>query len=317
MIGSARFWAGLLGLAALAAYTHLAGRAAERRRPPPGARLALPDGPLHALQAGRGPDVVLIHGSDGVMHDWPLSPLWAPLTARVRATAYDRPGHGYTPVPAGEAVTLDLNVRLLRQMLRALGLRRPVLLGHSYGASVALLYALRHPDEVGGLLLFSPTAYPAPRLTNPLANLIQLPPLRFALLHWLLLPVGRVVVELEGGRAFHPAPIPDAWRRLMLHLSRRASQVLALAQENRTIGAELAQLSKAYGRLRMPVTVVAGDQDRLTPAHLHARPLARALPGARLIRVLGAGHQLHWTHPEVLLEALDGTLAPADALAED
>lgn len=316
-MGAGRLWAGLLGLVALAAYTHLAGRAAERRRPPPGQRLVLPDGPLHALQAGGGPEVVLIHGSDGVMHDWPLCPLWAPLTARVRAVAYDRPGHGYTPVPPGETVTLDLNVRLLRQMLSALGLRRPVLLAHSYGASVALLYALKYPDKVGGLLLFSPTAYPAPRMTNPLARLIEWAPLRFILLHWLLLPVGRVMVELEGRRAFHPAPIPDAWRRLMLHLSRRASQVLALAQENRTIGAELAGLSEAYGRLRVPVTVVAGDQDQLTPDHLHALPLARALPGARLVRVPGGGHQLHWTHPEVLLAALDQLLRPTFALAED
>ena len=94
----------------------------------------------------------------------------------------------------------------------------------------------------------------------------------------------------------------------MLAFSRRRSQVHALAWENRTLSRELAGLAPHYPELRVPVTVLAGRHDRLSPYAAHAAPFAAQAPGARLLTVEDGGHQLHWTHPDVVASAVRAAL---------
>jgi pimeloyl-ACP methyl ester carboxylesterase len=298
-------WAAALGAGAL--LTRVRIRRNEGRYPPRGRVLALPDGPTHVIEGGdpAAPPVVLIHGSDGVALDWPVSPLWEALAPHARLIAPDRPGHGHTPARPGSPVTVALNVRRLTQLLDALALPGPVtLLGHSYGAAVALAFAAAHPQRVRALILVSPTAFPAPRLTRPLAYVPLVPVLETLLTRVLLLPVGRVVAWLEGGRAFHPHPVPPAWHAMMLAFSRRRAQVHALAWENRTLAHELARLTPHYPALNVPSVVLAGAHDRLAPTQAHAVPLALALPDAALRVLPDGGHQLHWTHPGEVIQAV-------------
>lgn len=297
--------AGTLGLGALLTAARI--RCSEGRYPPRGRVLDLPDGPTHVIEGGdpAAPPVVLIHGSDGVALDWPVSPLWADLGGHARLIAPDRPGHGHTPASVGSPVTVEVNVRRLAQLLDALEVPGPVtLLGHSYGAAVALAFAAACPGRVRGLVLVSPTAYPVRGLTRPLAYVPLIPGLETLLTRVLLLPLGRAVAWIEGRRAFHPHPIPADWHAMMLAFSRRRAQVHALAWENRTFARELARLVALYPSLCVPTAILAGAHDRLTPADLHAEPLARALPRAALRVLPDGGHQLHWTHPEEVVRAV-------------
>nr|WP_184031693.1 alpha/beta hydrolase [Deinococcus budaensis] len=294
-----------LGLGAVVTRVRI--RRSEGRYPPHGRVLDLADGPTHVIEGGTpgAPPAVLIHGSDGVALDWPVSPLWDELAPEARLIAPDRPGHGHTPARPGSPVTVEVNVRRLRQLLDALDLPGPVtLLGHSYGAAVALAFAAAYPERVRALVLVSPTAFPARGLTRPLAYVPLIPVLETLLTRVLLLPLGRMVAWLEGGRAFHPAPIPPEWHAMMLAFSRRRGQVHALAWENRTLARELARLLPAYPGLRVPSVVVAGAHDRLAPAGAHALPLARTLPRAALRWLPDGGHQLHWTHPAEVVQAV-------------
>lgn len=285
----------------------------ERRYPPRGRVLCLPDGPTHVIEGGDpdAPTTVLIHGSDGVALDWPVSPLWNELAPHARLIAPDRPGHGHTPARVGSPVTVEVNVRRLAQLLDALGVGEPVtLLGHSYGAAVALAFTAAYPERVRALVLVAPTAYPVRGLTRPLAYVPLVPGLEALLTRVLLLPLGRAVAWLEGSRAFHPHPIPPDWHAMMLAFSRRRAQVHALAWENRTFARELTRLAPHYPGLCVPATVLAGAHDRLAPPQAHAVPLAAALPQGSLRLLPGGGHQLHWTHPgevaRAVLELLEG-----------
>lgn len=278
-------------------------RRTERRYPPLGRMVPLPSGPVHVIEGGlpAGPALVLIHGSDGVAHDWPTSPLWALLCAHYRLIAPDRLGHGYTP--GGQEITVAAGARQLAELLGALGVTRATLVGHSYGAPVSLALAEQRPEQVGGLVLVSPLAFPAPGLTRPLARLLAWAPVRWLVTRVVLIPLGLAVVELEGGRAFSPAPMPHPWRQMMRAFSLRRSQLLALAEENRTIARELTALVPGYADVRVPAAVLAGTQDALAPAHEHAVPLAAQLPSAQL-SLLSGGHQLHWTHPHEVAAAV-------------
>ncbi|RTR25929.1 alpha/beta fold hydrolase [Deinococcus radiophilus] len=291
--------AALLGALSVRLWPHRT----RRLHPPLGRLLDLPSGQVHLIEGGpvNAPPTVLIHGSDGVTHDWPTSPLWERLVGDLRLIAPDRLGHGYTP--PGPEVTVAANAQQLSEVLDALNLKRVTLVGHSYGAPIALALARQQPERVGALVLISPLAYPAPGLTRLLARLVAWPPLEWLVTRILLIPLGYAVVELEGSRAFAPVPMPHAWRRMMRAFSLRRTQLLALAEENRTISRELEGLVPGYAALRCPVLILAGQHDRLSPAEDHAVPLAQAIWGAEL-NLLDGGHQLHWTHPDVVADTV-------------
>jgi pimeloyl-ACP methyl ester carboxylesterase len=101
---------------------------------------------LHYQRVGEGPDLVLIHGLTGNLAIWFLKIV--PLLRRhFRVLTYDLRGHGYSDMPPTGYTTDDM-ANDLKELLEALDIRRPVLVGHSYGADAALSLALQHPEMV-------------------------------------------------------------------------------------------------------------------------------------------------------------------------
>jgi pimeloyl-ACP methyl ester carboxylesterase len=97
-----------------------------------------------------GQPMVLIHGLASTMRIWDLA---APLLARkFCVTAYDQRGHALSDKPP-EGYDLPGMLADLRGLIEALGLERPVLVGHSWGAYLALAYAATYPDECSGVAL--------------------------------------------------------------------------------------------------------------------------------------------------------------------
>jgi pimeloyl-ACP methyl ester carboxylesterase len=109
---------------------------------------------LHYQQAGRGPDVVMIHGVTGNLAIWHLE-IVPTLMGEFRLTTYDLRGHGYSDMPPNGYTTADL-AGDLALLLDRLDLRRVHLVGHSYGADVALHFAILHPERVDRLVLVEP-----------------------------------------------------------------------------------------------------------------------------------------------------------------
>src|ERR1700710_2348967 len=121
-------------------------------------------GPFRYVQAGQGPEVVLLHGAITSLEDMLLGPFDA-LCERFHVTALDRPGHGATARPrlrgATSAQTADVH-----EAVKTLGLQRPIIVGQSFGATLALNYAVMFPEEVAGILAISPIAFPEIRLEH-------------------------------------------------------------------------------------------------------------------------------------------------------
>jgi pimeloyl-ACP methyl ester carboxylesterase len=141
-------------LRAIAAVTSgLVATAGCNARTPSNAPLRVPAG-LAVTVRGRGPDVVLIHGALGDYREW--EPIGVVLSSRYRVIAVSRRFHWPNPPPTAhvlygfEEQSKDLNALLD-------SLHRPVhLVGHSYGAGVALLTTLHHPELVRSLTLIEP-----------------------------------------------------------------------------------------------------------------------------------------------------------------
>ena len=92
---------------------------------------------------------MLIHGLASTQHIWDL--VIPQLERSFRITAFDQRGHGESSKPNG-GYTFDEVCADLGAVLRAIEARRPILVGHSYGANVAIDYSARHPRAVGGVV---------------------------------------------------------------------------------------------------------------------------------------------------------------------
>jgi pimeloyl-ACP methyl ester carboxylesterase len=113
---------------------------------------------LHYQQVGQGPDLVLLHGLTGNLAVWHLK-IVPMLWDRFRVTTYDLRGHGYSQVtPTG--YTPDDMATDLHDLLDALGIEQPSLVGHSYGGDTALYFALRYPERARAIVAIEP-ALPA------------------------------------------------------------------------------------------------------------------------------------------------------------
>jgi len=102
--------------------------------------------------------VVFIHGLGSYLKFWRYQ-LDTFARKGYRVIALDLPGYGKSDKPASFPYTMEAMADVVRELCQALGVRRPVLVGHSMGGQTALSYAIRYPDELSGLVLASPAGF--------------------------------------------------------------------------------------------------------------------------------------------------------------
>jgi pimeloyl-ACP methyl ester carboxylesterase len=128
---------------------------------------------LHFVIKGAGRPVVLIHGNPGSGQDW--ARLYDPLAAHHKVIAFDRPGHGDSQRPKDGDATVEVQARLLHDALKQLHVERPIVVGHSWGGALALVYAITYPKEVAGVVLVAPAVYQSQDVASLLTNLPAVP----------------------------------------------------------------------------------------------------------------------------------------------
>ena len=210
---SAIFVATAASLAAMTAYNIYRTRKTEREHPPTG-RFVTADGVrLHYIEKGEGPPVVLLHGNVVTAEDFQTSGVLDLLARRHRVIAFDRPGFGYSDRPHGSAWSARAQADLLRAAFVVLGIDRPVVLGHSLGASVALALALNHPEEVRGLVLVSGYYYPTLRADVLLSSPAAIPLLGDLLRYSISPLLGKLMQPLLIKGMFAPLPVPASFAK--------------------------------------------------------------------------------------------------------
>lgn len=254
-------------------------------------------------------ELVLLHGQPGSAADW-CQLAWR-LPGQLHAVASDRPGYGSSQLPAGgfaanaQAVIDDLDVR---------GIRRAVLVGHSYGGGVALSAASLAPDRVEAVVLLASVG---PGCVNAWDRLLAAPgsgPV-CALVAWKLTPwIARARLALLG-RVHRSPPRPDEhvnWQVWGQRYRARNALWRTFLAEQRALLRELDELECALPSIEAPVLVLADPADALVPVDT-ARRLAKSLPDARLQFIEGAGHHLPRRAPAAVAEAIVTFLAAPDA----
>ena len=298
--------AAALGLVVSYLLVRIKTRQAEHENTPAGQFIEVDGVRLHYVERGAGPPLVLLHGNGILANDFDTSGLLDRAAEHYRVIVFDRPGYGHSERPRSTVWTPQAQARLLHKALRHLGAGRATVMGHSWGTLVALAMALEFPDEVHGLVLVSGHYYPSLRLHAQRAV-----PLLGDLARYTVAPLlGKLLWPLLVRRTFGPPEVPARLKRLPVWMLLRPSQLHASAAESALMIPSAAALRKRYPELRMPVAIIAGQDDRLASAEHNVGRLNRELASSDLYIEAGVGHMVHHTRPVEVMAAIDSVRSP-------
>jgi pimeloyl-ACP methyl ester carboxylesterase len=255
---------------------------------------------LRYLDIGEGPPVVLLHGFGSSLDIW--TEVAPALAARHRVIAVDLKGFGWSGRPPGDYSPPE-QARLVWRLLDARGVRDAAVVGHSWGASVALAMVLAEPARVRRVALYAAYVYEA-----------QVP----SFFLWARYGgVGEALFSMYYGErvedrvplAFYDQRYVTQARvdRAAREMARPGAAAAALAAVR---GQRYAAVERHYQGITQPVLLLWGREDRVTPLWFGER-LAGDLPRARLIVYPRCGHL------PMVEAAAASTAALADFLAED
>ncbi|UPK30963.1 alpha/beta fold hydrolase [Bradyrhizobium sp. 195] len=287
--------------------------AAERKNPPIGVFTVCDGVRLHYIERGdaAAPCVVLFHGNGTMIQDLVLSGLVDRLAQNYRVVCFDRPGFGYSDRPRTRIWTATTQAALFAKALDQLGVRNPVVLGHSWGTLVAIALALRSGYAVSGLVLVSGYYFPTSRMDFWLMSAPALPLLGDLMRYTISPIISSAIMPKLMRTLFAPRPIPPEFKNeFPISLALRPKQLRAAAEESAFLIPAAAQLQLQYRGIRCPVRIVHGKADRLIEAD-QSRRLHEALPRSLLHLVEDAGHMVTYADTPGIADAVAALALPA------
>jgi pimeloyl-ACP methyl ester carboxylesterase len=287
-------------LGALAVLNAFAAKRAERRHPPQGQFIEVDGVRLHYTDRGAGPPVVLVHGNMVSGGDWDSSGIAPALLENHRVIAFDRPGFGHSDRPRGKLWTAEAQAELLYKATKQLGVERPVVVGHSWGAIVALAMTLRHQADIAGVVLVSGYYFWTLRPDVLPVALAAVPVLGDVLRYTVSPLLGRLMLPLAKRAMFSPQEVPAQFDTSYSDgMALRPSQLRATADDGALMIPGALEFRDELGSLAVPTVILAGASDKVVFSRMAAR-LHAALPSSILHIVEGAGHMVHYAVPRQL-----------------
>jgi pimeloyl-ACP methyl ester carboxylesterase len=292
-----------------AVVTFIGARLIERAHRPRGRFIDVGGFRQHVIELGQAADpknlpVVLLHGAAANLQDMNLA-LSSRLAARHRVILIDRPGFGHSNRETQEGKSPAYQSSVLRVVLNQLGVDRAIIVGHSWGGTLALIFALDHPERVAGLVLVAAPTYPHMRYMT-LHNKIFATPLGWLFAHTLALPIGLLLIWLGVQGAFLPQKAPSRYvKRSAAMLILRPESLLANWTDVGGLDPFLREQVSRYSALSVPTVALNGDRDRLVRPELHAMKLAETVPIVKVEVLPGFGHMLHYDAADRIVAAVE------------
>jgi pimeloyl-ACP methyl ester carboxylesterase len=263
---------------------------------------------LHVLELGSpdAPPVLLLHGASGNLKDLRFA-IGERLAQRYRVILIDRPGHGWSDRPGGAADALpSAQAKLIHQAVVSLGIKRPIVLGHSWSGALATAYALAYPDEVRGLVLLAPVTHQWPGGIGWINEAVALPLIGQVIARTLVLPAGYFMLTPGVAAVFKPnTPPPDYGAQTSVAMLLRPREFIANAQDLAELKGFVAAQAPYYGDIKVPVEIIAGDKDPVVYTDIHSRAIARQLPKVTLTVLPGLGHMVQYAATDQVIAAID------------
>ena len=239
------------------------------------------------LEGGAGPPLVFLHGAGGMTPD---DPILSALCNTHRVYAPYLPGYGETEDEPGLRDMLDYTLHSW-DVVRALGLKDPILVGHSMGGMIAAEMAAIAPNDVSRLVLIAPAGlwmddHPTPDIFTLLP--FELPKYLF---HD---PESGAKLMTSGLKIDDPKFLQD-------YLVRNARQ-MGMAGKLLFPIPERGLASRLY-RITAKTVIIWGQSDRMIPP-IYGPAFAAAIAGSKLVTVPEAGHMVILENPDAIAHAV-------------
>ncbi|WP_323782109.1 alpha/beta hydrolase [Thalassovita sp.] len=317
------FWIiGLAGLGLLCAVgwlplkTWLIKRRVEKAVPPRGTFLQTSTGRQHYVDRGEGPAIVLIHGLGAQLGNFDMG-LIDGLARDHRVIAIDRPGMGWSERGDETPANPRAQAAQIVELIDALDLDRPLVVGHSLGGAISLCLALDFPHKTRGLALLAPLTMLGGKVAPPFQALAVKSGLKRFLLSWTLaIPNSIRNTDMVLNYTFGPETVPKAY-------SIQGGGLLGLrpvsfrntCRDFLASARDLKWMNSQYDHLPVPVSVLFAREDRILDANLHGAEFARQNPAIHLTLIDG-GHMLPVTQPEICEKFIRKAAAESAGIGE-
>ena len=282
-------------------------------------RIRIGNASLYAREIGRGRPLIVLHGGPDFDHTY-LLPDFDRLADAFRLIYYDQRGRGKSAEGVRAVdVTMASDVDDLDQVRQHFQLGSAAILGHSWGAVLALEYALRHPDRVSHLILMNPA--PASAADVPILRRFYLQKLGPDMARQAAIVKSAAYLEGDPEAVsaryrihFRPALARlEDYEKLMATMKAgfvsqgKDGIVKARAVEDRLMQDTWERtgydLMPKLTALKMPSLVIWGDHDFI-PIEI-ATHIAGAIPNARLVTLKDCGHFAYMECPSDVRTALN------------
>jgi pimeloyl-ACP methyl ester carboxylesterase len=248
---------------------------------------------IHYLQAGRGRDVILLHGIGASVYVWRF--IFPLLEKRFRVTAIDLPGFGKSHKDVRRDYGLDAQTALIGKTIKTMGLRDPILVGSSMGGAIALWLARSEPLRFKKVVALAP-ATDSRLVPSSLQHFSPFSPLFRRTLNrkTMKLMLKRIITK----HSLITDEVVEAYLEPFLDRGdsvRTFWSALSLLADPR--------LPKDLSAVSADVLVIYGERDLLVSRRSIDR-LMKTLPHARLVLHRQAGHHIMEDEPEWLSETI-------------
>jgi len=271
----------------------------EKALPPRGNFLQLTGARIHYLERGSGQPIVMVHGLGGQSGNFTYG-LVDELAREYRVVVVDRPGAGYSTRESDDSARLRMQAAVVADVIRKLGLDRPLVVGHSLGGAIALAMALDSPDAIGSLALLAPLTHVPKQVPAPFRPLdIPSKWVRWVISWTLGVPIGIRQGPAIVKMIFAPEAVPkDFATRGGGLLSLRPWNFYNVSTDLVAADADLPAMIERYPAIRVPVAILYGTSDEVLDYREHGEAMKTKISNLRLKLVEG-GHMLPVTQPEL------------------
>ena len=282
----------------LCLYSRFLAAQAEREVPQAGKLHPVPGGAIHYVESGRpdAPVVVLIHGISAQLQHFTygVADLLAP---DFRVITIDRPGCGYSVRERDDDAALAMQARMIGTFLDDLGVKNPLIAGHSLGGAVALAMALDRPAQTGALALIAPLTHVQDEVPAIFKGLeLRTPFMRRFVGNTIAGPVGKATADKVIDFAFAPeTPVPDFMTRAAAILGLRPKAFITASCDLVMLETAMPAQQARYGELSVPAGVLYGDGDILLSPEAQGQSMQKY--GVSYRALPGRGHMLPITAP--------------------
>ena len=243
---------------------------------------------IEVVEAGKGRDLLYLHGAGGLM---PNDPLIAALASKYRVVAPLLPGYGRSEGEEGLRDMLDIALHGL-DVLETLKLRKPIVVGHSMGGMIAAEMAAIARTEVTKLCLLAPAGLWLD--DHPIADIFSKLPYEIPGLLFHDAEAGRALLTAGGGDMNDP----EFLKQFLVMNARRLGMAgkILFPIPDRGLGQRLQRVSAR-------TLIVWGAEDMLIPP-VYGSAFKKAISKSKLLRVAKAGHAVGQEKPAAVLKAI-------------